>query len=73
MNQPSSYYTPTYGTSTTTNTTKLSIGESIKGKIHTIGSSRMMKQSINNNKFTNMGVKQSIGNDSDMDFDLDLD
>jgi hypothetical protein len=54
---------------------KKSIGESIKTKVHPIssmGSSKgismaaNVKQSIKN-------VKQSIGNDSDMDFDLELD
>ena len=79
--------------SSTNNTNKVSIGESIKSKmniasnniinnnnniinynrnnnqnaINSVGSSRMMmKQSIK-------GVKQSIGHDSDMDFDLELD
>lgn len=31
-----------------------------------------VKQSFNT-KYGNVGVKQSIGNDSDMDFDLELD
>lgn len=54
---------------------KKSIGESIKTKVHPISSmanskgfsmAGKVKQSIKN-------VKQSIGNDSDMDFDLELD
>lgn len=52
---------------------KKSIGESIRTKVHQPGSmigSKMMN--IGGNQ-SFKGVKQSIGNDSDMDFDLELD
>ena len=66
-----------FGNSTTQQSinVKKSIGESIRTKVHPpspmanskgISMAFNVKQSIKN-------VKQSIGNDSDMDFDLELD
>jgi hypothetical protein len=54
---------------------KKSIGESIKTKVHPISSMVSSKgfSIAANPKLSIKNVKQSIGNDSDMDFDLELD
>lgn len=55
---------------------KKSIGESIRNKVHQPGNvfgSKAFNGDMDIRQSFRGGVRQSIGNDSDMDFDLELD